>query len=157
MRILCLGDSLTAGVRSTSDDFRPYATTLQKLVDRECGAKTHDVRHEGSCGETAISMARRKAVDAEFDGKRTTPKVVLILAGTNDLLRYPPLESSDIASALEEMAQAASARGARPVVLTVPRLLSAEARPRTNHTARRLELNDLIREGATRCADLCGK
>ena len=37
MRILCIGDSLTAGFVDGGARFFPYAATLQKMLDKECG------------------------------------------------------------------------------------------------------------------------
>ena len=79
---------------------------------------------------------------------------MLILAGTNDLLRYPPIEANAVADALAAMVASVAARGGKAVVLTVPRLKDAEARNHSTVGPRRLALNELIRQRFDRVADV---
>jgi len=64
---------------------------------------------------------------------------VLLLAGTNDLLAYPPVDVAAIADALARIAEQHAT-----LVLTVPRMLAAERRAPAL-TERRRALNALIR------------
>lgn len=93
-RILCYGDSLTAGTTTSVYDLFPYAPHLEAALNN--GVNTADtstfmVRHRGMPGWTASAM-----IDAADDGQyglRSACKkiqnpplqLVIILAGTNDL------------------------------------------------------------------------
>ena len=155
MRVLCVGDSLTAGFYDGGAKFAPPAATLQKSLDRDAGAGKHSVEEASSCGETAVSMARRGVIDAAFEArKRLPPRVVIILGGTNDLRAWPVIEVGDVLEALAALAGAARARGAVPVVLTVPRMPAAETRS-PSLTARRFELNERLKaDERFICADV---
>lgn len=145
MRVLCIGDSLTAGFVDGGSRFFPYAQTLQKLLDKDCGKGKHQVEEASSCGETAVSMAKRRVVETEVDRrKRSPPKIVCILGGTNDLRAWPVLSVDEILSALATLVEAVTAAGAKPIVLTVPRIPSSEVRTATLADRRRA-LNAAIR------------
>ena len=141
---MVLGDSLTAGFYAGGSKFAPPAATLQKLLDKECGKGKHTVQASSSCGETAVSMAKRKVIDPQF-AKRDPPRVVVILGGTNDLRAWPVISVDEILEALATLAAAAAAGGAAPLLLTVPRMPASEGRAAAL-TARRLELNGRLRD-----------
>ena len=100
MKVIMVGDSLTAGFYAGGSKFAPPAATLQKLLDKECGKGKHTVQASSSCGETAVSMAKRKVIDPHF-AKRDPPRVVVILGGTNDLRAWPVISVDEILEALE--------------------------------------------------------
>lgn len=90
-RILCYGDSLTAG---TSDGFfveYPYAPHLQAGLQHQFGEHSVVVRHRGLPGWTAANMV--EDLDGPATGLRAAIQgiqdpalsLVVILAGTNDL------------------------------------------------------------------------
>lgn len=117
-RVLCYGDSLTAG--TTSEDFfrnYPYAPHLETALtasdDSNLGVQ---VRHLGLPGWTAASMAQ--ALDDGSVGLRATlrriqetlegqvPSVVIVLAGTNDLATSPDAQAiADHVAALHRAAR----------------------------------------------------
>ena len=97
MRVLCYGDSLTAGTSPPLDDLFPYAPALEKRM----GADTALVRHRGLPGATAAMMLQY--ADDEERGlrsllRKTRPALAVILAGTNDLGYHA--ESGPIVQAL---------------------------------------------------------
>lgn len=155
MRVLCIGDSLTAGFVDGGAQFFPYAKTLQKLLDNECGKGKHQVEEASSCGEDARSMASRNVVGTAMEKrKRLPPKIVVLLAGTNDLRAWPQPTTDDVVDALASLAAAAKASGAKTLILTVPRMPAAEART-PSLTARRHDLNARVRAEETfHCADV---
>ena len=93
-RILCFGDSLTAGTSPPNAEYFPYATYLeQALKDR--GLENVVVRHRGMPGWTTQQML--KDLDGERTGLRSAIigavkqdpvnalSLVILLAGTNDM------------------------------------------------------------------------
>ena len=141
MRIVCLGDSLTSGMSQGDNQF-PYGQQLQKLLDKECGKGKHEGITCGNNGETAVSMAKRHAVETESnERKRLPPKLFILLAGTNDLRAYPAIDEETIVDALAAMVAAADVA----VVCTVPRMPTSEQRTPAL-TERRDKLNTLICE-----------
>ena len=86
MRVICYGDSLTAGTSPPLDTLHPYAPYLERAISTTAPASL--VRHLGLPGVTATAMLQY--VDDEQSGlrsllKRASPHLALILAGTNDL------------------------------------------------------------------------
>lgn len=82
-KVICYGDSLTAGTSPPLDDLYPFAPTLEQAV-----GPSVLVRHRGLPGATAEAMLI--AADDEQRGlrgllKRSQPDLAIILAGTNDL------------------------------------------------------------------------
>jgi lysophospholipase L1-like esterase len=86
-RILCYGDSLTAGTTDDPFSLFPYAPHLEKAL-QEHGKTNVLVRHRGLPGWTTQMLL--EAADGP-EGLRTTIKaaqplvLVILLAGTNDL------------------------------------------------------------------------
>jgi len=89
-RILCYGDSLTAGTSPPLFDNFPYAPHLERVLKNQYMEKAV-VRHRGLPGWTSKQMVVE--VNGETAGLRTAIKavkdpplaLVIILAGTNDL------------------------------------------------------------------------
>lgn len=91
-RVLCYGDSLTAGTSTSPWELYPYAPHLEQALNSKSKAgKSYVVRHRGMPGWTADAM-----VDAADDGQYglrsavrgiQSPSLscVIIMAGTNDL------------------------------------------------------------------------
>lgn len=83
-RVLCYGDSLTAGTSPPLADLYPYAPTLEQAI----GPATAMVRHRGLPGATAAMMLQYS--DDEQRGlrallRKAQPALAIIMAGTNDL------------------------------------------------------------------------
>mmetsp|Transcript_110001 Transcript_110001/g.206188 ORF Transcript_110001/g.206188 Transcript_110001/m.206188 type:complete len:360 (+) Transcript_110001:61-1140(+) len=98
LRVLCYGDSNTAGFCSKGTKFEPYARSLEKALLAP-GIIGCDVFHAGLSGLTAEEMADkmdhssiRDVCGHEHEGLRKLigkhrPDVVIIMAGTNDIGR----------------------------------------------------------------------
>ena len=83
LRVFCYGDSLTAGTSPPLDELYPYAPTLEKAL-----GSSVLVRHRGLPGVSADAMLQH--ADDEQNGlrsllRKSSPALVIILAGTNDL------------------------------------------------------------------------
>ena len=82
-RVLCFGDSLTEGYQSMMCEFTPYSAELSKLLGPAVPVLT-----SGVCGEKTGKMLHR--LDGVLANPAVgTPKVVVILGGTNDLSSEP--------------------------------------------------------------------
>ena len=84
LRVLCYGDSLTAGTSPPLDTLHPFSPILERAI----GSSTALVRHLGLPGWTAAVMLQNVNDDERgFNSllKRTSPSLAIILAGTNDL------------------------------------------------------------------------
>ena len=94
-KILCYGDSLTAGYCCKGLKFIPYSTSLKQTLSDEYGLNV-DIHHHGYSGWTAREMKR--CIDEEnvedFTGNngpglRTALQknydLLILMAGTNDL------------------------------------------------------------------------
>jgi lysophospholipase L1-like esterase len=88
-RILCYGDSLTAGSSPPSWEMFPYSSYLEQALHQQTTLHHAIVRHRGLPGWTAAQMVAE--ANADQTGLRTAIRMgapidlVIILAGTNDL------------------------------------------------------------------------
>ena len=116
LKIVCFGDSLTLGYQSPSPgspfvESIPYGTELQEWLGGE-----GQVLVRGVCGETTQDMRLR----FQEDVLAPSPKVVIILGGTNDLgLGISP---AGIMENLKFFYQHAQNQEILPVAITVPSL-----------------------------------
>lgn len=145
MRIICFGDSLTAGFQSPTPEHpagqeTPYGHFLQEWL-----GPSVDIRISGICGELTGEMAMRFRRDV----LQHQPSHVVVLGGTNDLgwNARPP----DIMRNLVKMYELARASQIIPVPVTIPSVRvevasgGAEAQAWVRqHLERRAELNGLI-------------
>ena len=149
MRIICFGDSLTAGFQSPTPEHpagqeTPYGRFLQEWL-----GPSVDIRVSGICGELTGEMAMRFRRDV----LQREPSHVVVLGGTNDLgwNARPP----DIMRNLVKMYELARASQIIPIPVTIPSVRvevagggpEAEAWVR-QHLERRSELNGLIEQYA---------
>jgi lysophospholipase L1-like esterase len=148
-RIMCFGDSLTAGFQSPTRDNptgqdAPYGRFLQERLGS--AARVHV---SGICGELTAEMAMRFRRDV----LAYRPAYVVILGGTNDLGWNG--RPADIMRNLVKMYELAQAGSINPIPVTVPSLRIEGADETQDatvvlklHLAGRYELNGLIRQYA---------
>ncbi len=148
-RILCFGDSLTAGYRiPTPTDPQTGETPYGHVLQEYLGEQGH-VEISGICGELTGEMVLRfRAAVLE-----RRPQTVIILGGTNDLgWNAAPAEIMRNLLKMYELARAASII---PVPVTVPSIRvevgtdhSDGASWLAGHLQRRQQLNRLIADYA---------
>jgi len=160
LRLLCYGDSLTAGLHS-GDLFSPYGETLQLSLDRAV-----ELWICGLCGETAVNLAERMhaeeicGVKTRLCGQtwnRSGPglqrllqdhgffDLVLVVAGTNDI--YVNVAPERVVAAIQDLHRACHLAGSRTVVLSLPPsscTADGNAEEKSRH-----EVNDLLQQWAT--------
>ena len=124
LRVLAVGDSLTAGYYNGGAAFHPYCKRLEMLLqtaldDRE-GKRTR-CEEVGRSGWTSEAIAKngpaRGALEAAAAAGRAYTHVA-VLAGTNDLCRRVPPE--EILANLEHLWEMARQHGALVLALTIP-------------------------------------
>lgn len=149
VRIICFGDSLTAGFQSPTWDnpqggSTPYGESLQERI-----GSAGQVSISGICGELTGEMVMRFRKDVLAH----KPNYVVILGGTNDLGWNGP--THEIMRNLVKMYEQTLAAGGVPVPVTVPSLRVEDAGNSregmewvAGHLERRHELNAQILEYA---------
>lgn len=134
LKILCFGDSLTAGQRPRETSkpltFYSYASRLEKLLRQ--GIKEHTrlsqfssvvVRNQGKPGELAVSAMKRRLIGL-LKGNETYD-LVIILGGTNDLafLKKKPSIAANVTTivkALLDLHELCHYFNVRTVVVSIP-------------------------------------
>jgi len=150
-RILCFGDSLTAGYQTPGPAHSEAEDTPYGLVLQDCLGSQARVEISGICGEVTGEMVLRFRA-AVLDRR---PQVVIILGGTNDLgWNADPAEIMRNLMKMYELARAASII---PVPVTVPSIRGDAGMDHpdaaswlTGHIQRRQRLNALIADYAER-------
>ena len=124
LRVLAVGDSLTAGYYNGGAAFHPYCkrleTLLQTALDDREGKRTRceEVGRSGWTSELiALKGPARGALEAAAAAGRAYTHVA-VLAGTNDLCRRVPPE--EILANLEHLWEMARQHGALVLALTIP-------------------------------------
>ncbi len=143
LKIVALGDSLTAGLQTqcdvlSSQMWTPYSHHLVKLAQRYLKRLQSEVEvqivNKGVCGDRTIDMLHRFARDVA----QQQPDHVIILGGTNDLGWN--LDPTKILHNLREIYSIAESHKIRPVACAIPSILGFD-----DLIAPRLHLNRLIR------------
>ncbi|XP_020906058.1 uncharacterized protein LOC110244201 [Exaiptasia diaphana] len=134
LKILCFGDSLTAGQRPRETSkpltFYSYAVRLEKLLRQ--GIKEHArlsqfssvvVQNQGKPGELAVGAMKRRLIGL-LKGNETFD-LVIILGGTNDLafLKKKPSIAANVTTiikALLDLHELCHYFNVRTVVVTIP-------------------------------------
>ncbi len=149
MRIICFGDSLTAGFQAPtrenpSGHATPYGAWVQEFI-----GSAGEVLTSGVCGEVTGEMLLRFRRDVLVH----RPRIVVILGGTNDLGWNARPDA--IMHNLVKLYEQTLAAGGVPVPVTVPsiRVEDSGGNPDAeawiaDHLARRAQLNGLIQEYA---------
>jgi lysophospholipase L1-like esterase len=149
-RILCYGDSLTAGFCSKGKHFEPYGPFLARALQAagiECevivcglsGLTAQDMlRHLKSSSVEDITGQIGRGL-AHFLEDEEHQDLVVLMAGTNDLAVDKP-EARSVFERVRQLHEACHARGVPTVALTPAAPLPAR------HRAARLELGRLLAE-----------
>ena len=143
IRILALGDSLTAGYYNGGCQFHPYSIQLTNLFS-SIGISVH-IDEKGFSGEQVVpSMVRR--LEKIFTHPDSSPyDWIIILGGTNDLgWRRSAEQIYD--EGLKLMYDRVLQTTSHLVIMTV--IENAYDAPDTQEDQRRQRLNDLIRKYA---------
>lgn len=115
--LVALGDSITIGMNSTTgaaDSWPTYAGAISKQ-------KLRLIRNSGVGGNTTAQMLARFTADVSAHA----PKMVSLLAGSNDLMQSVPVTTTR--ANYRQIIANIRAIGAEPIILTVPPRAGGEA------------------------------
>ena len=115
--MVSLGDSITIGMNSATgaaDSWPTYAGAISKQ-------KLRLIRNSGVGGNTTAQMLARFTADVSAHA----PKMVPLLAGSNDLMQSVP--QTTLRANYEQLVANIRAIGAEPIILTVPPRIGGEA------------------------------
>lgn len=149
MRIIALGNSLTAGLTIDYSDspysfkLAPYTEYLKNLaIDFLKSRKAEvriDIMNKGVCGDCTSDMLMR----FDRDVVKKEPDYVIVLGGTNDLGGGEnPINVFDN---LKKLYQRAESNNINPIACTIPSILGLDYL-----IPPRLELNELIKDEAVK-------
>lgn len=147
VRLLCFGDSLTAGWTHNGSFYYPYAYTMMKTLRVAFPEIKLDISVKGEPSDLVVPsrgefVSRMAEIWSHAEKYEEPYDWVLILGGTNDL---PDLRSDkevdEVFSGLVELYEMCAKHGAKVIALTVPET----AQPPPLLAERRKMLNDLIR------------
>ena len=166
IRILCFGDSLTAGSmrRGNRIERHPYSMQLQQhfdfhdqtVLEGTTVLPIFEVHSAGKPGERVVDqmLPRLKQI---LQGTRTKYSWVIILGGTNDLRKYREdisLSSTgdyrSIFHALVKIHEMTHKYGARTVAVTIPDRECITSGTCASLTKTQNKINELLRDFAAR-------
>ncbi|KAH6854652.1 SGNH hydrolase-type esterase domain-containing protein [Chaetomium sp. MPI-CAGE-AT-0009] len=152
LRILCFGDSLTAGYAAWGSIHHPYNEMLEHMVSMAYPDLKVVTVEDGLPGATVRSgfqtrmnaqfaPPKKRKDDEEGDGKLYDWAIVL--GGTNDIgMGFPPEE---IFESLKEVWEVPLSHKCKVLALTVPEAGITSPKARQRIDAQRNTLNDLIK------------
>ncbi|KLU89272.1 hypothetical protein MAPG_08246 [Magnaporthiopsis poae ATCC 64411] len=141
LRILCLGDSLTAGYSSLGAVYKPYSEQMVKLLRAALPDVEIEAVEDGVPGQTTAGFLGR--LDPHFGPGKPSYDWTILLGGTNDLGYNHTAEA--IFANLAKCWDVAQAHGSKVLVLTVPEVGVRGGPAMQRIHAQRDELNRLIR------------
>ncbi|KAM7219378.1 SGNH hydrolase-type esterase domain containing protein [Rhypophila decipiens] len=143
LRILCFGDSLTAGYSSLGAIYHPYAEMLIQFLEMAFPEMDVEADIEGEPGET-VKFGFLPRMQGLFSPKNTEGNTnydwAIVLGGTNDLARG--ISNEEIFHTLKAVWDVPLRRNIKVIALTVPEpgVKVGEA-----SAAKRTALNDAIK------------
>jgi len=121
--IMAFGDSLTAGTTASQvqtivqlDPASSYPVKLRALLNQRYSGQSIQIVNSGLPGEFVTEALSRLRSELS----REQPDVVIIMEGTNDLSPDSTSGGDSAAAAVESMVREAKARGADPIMATIP-------------------------------------
>ncbi|KAK5655390.1 hypothetical protein OQA88_5660 [Cercophora sp. LCS_1] len=143
LRVLCFGDSLTAGFASWGLEFHPYRLKLQQMLEMAFPDLEIEVVEDGLSGDT-VKHGFLSRMQRHFPPKRKPGESfdwTIVLGGTNDLAYS--WRTEEIFEKLKETWDVPLRRKSKVLALTIPEVGVEVDRKRRD--AKRDKLNDLIR------------
>lgn len=150
LRVLCFGDSLTAGYTSWGEVHHPYSTALTTVLALAFPSLHIETHVDGCSGDIVHTIPNRvesrflRRIEPKFltKGGGTPYDWTIVLGGTNDLAMGTSPQA--IYESLRQVWAVPLSKGGRVLACTVPEAWTGSQRA-AKATARRNELNALIR------------
>ncbi|KAK0660848.1 SGNH hydrolase-type esterase domain-containing protein [Cercophora samala] len=145
LRILCFGDSLTAGYSYLGSSYHPYHIKMDQMLAMAFPDYEIITVEEGECGDVVRNGFLPRIQECLPPAKQKDDKPpydwVVVLGGTNDIaFRIPPQE---IFKKLTEVWDVPLRRGCKVLALTVPDVVG-DSKFKTKGDTDRQVLNELI-------------
>lgn len=149
LRILCFGDSLTAGYSGLGSSYNPYAERLAARLEKAFPNLRLETEVDGAPGDLVYAPMGKfvSRMESHFDPDEeatATPPYdwVIVLGGTNDLAFSIDVEK--VFEAMRTVWEMPLRRGCKVLAMTVPEAgVKGSARERAR--LKREKLNDMIR------------
>ncbi|KAK3363119.1 SGNH hydrolase-type esterase domain-containing protein [Lasiosphaeria hispida] len=141
LRILCFGDSLTAGYTQMGSVYHPYEETLRQMLEMAFPDVDIETVEDGKPGDT-VKHGFLPRIQKNFPFKKQDDESydwTIVLGGTNDIAYS--IKPEDIFEKLKQVWEVPLRRKSKVLALTVPE--AGVFREQLN--ARRTALNDLIK------------
>ncbi|XP_066926349.1 uncharacterized protein [Clytia hemisphaerica] len=122
IKILAFGDSITEGMVNYGDEpFAPYTTKLEELLNSNSNdnGKSYFVVNEGISGECVHGEMTFRLPYA-LHAHSAYLKLVIILGGTNDLMKVDCDKKVNLTAEIIHLHQMAHQKGYKTVVVTIP-------------------------------------
>jgi lysophospholipase L1-like esterase len=140
LRILAFGASLTEGYCSDGCIFHPYTIHLSHLL--RSSSKMADIDNVGVSGEAILSTTMLPRLQQLLSSSTKKFDWVLILAGTNDIIRDQE-KASRVFDGYKLLIDECQKHGARVLSMTLPETVYPRESP---FDLQRQEFNRLIKE-----------
>ncbi|EON96515.1 putative gdsl-like lipase protein [Phaeoacremonium minimum UCRPA7] len=147
LRILCFGDSLTAGYYNYGTAYEPYKDAMSTKLSKAFPNLQIDTEEDGLSGDLVNNPGGRflRRIEKHFPNKDGAPSPydwTIVLGGTNDLAyQFTP---EKIYAALQQTWAVPLSKGCKVLALTVPET-GATGPAKERADAKRNRLNDLIK------------
>lgn len=145
-RVLCFGDSLTAGLccgtSRSLQEYAPYSRRLEERLNAGYGdalGKVPSVITAGVSGQTTGEMLPRLPSLLYRGDKFGERDVVLILGGTNDMGAGTCVNDEDIFLNLKKLHQKVHKHGSVSVAMTIPQMRRGSSGAKITSVNRMLE------------------
>jgi len=143
LRVLCFGDSLTAGYASMGCVYHPYRLKLEQMLAMAFPDTSIETIDDGRPGDT-VKYGFLGRIQKHYPPRKKGDESyhwTIVLGGTNDL--GLGLKPEDIFAKLQEVWDIPLRRKSKVLALTVPEVGIERGKERMD--ARRNKLNDLIK------------
>ena len=117
LRILCFGDSLTAGYHSWGTEYSPYAIRLKQRLEQRFPSREFQIVVDGLPGDAVIDGQYLLRLESRLTNSNSFDWIIM-MGGTNDIGWGRSCEA--IYEALQEIWTEAIESGAKVLALTVP-------------------------------------
>ena len=141
-RILCIGDSLTAGfpyfdpISNTGDSRSTFMFWLERKLQESFSTKSFKFINKGICGQTTQEIIDRLKTYLNFPNQMYN--LIILWGGTNDIVVGRP--SSEIFSTLKKGSEFAKSLSIEVFIMTLPPTIFESINSSIRH------VNDLLRK-----------
>lgn len=116
-KILCFGDSITKGFYGDNKTFNPFSNKLEELLSNDKKTE-YEVLNFGIPGACASKKMQARLPEVIKEEKPLD--LVILLAGTNDLISEDCADKLDLYAEIKKLHESIHKMGVKSVVVTIP-------------------------------------